>query len=322
MRARVVGLVVVGLGGLAGVAAATADAWVPLSAAELQLDEEFGIEALGSQVSYLDPATLEQVVADEVSVAVAVRGDEDTGAADDDTAVWEFVSQTNDADGTLVTASTTVACLDRRTAEAVDCVGEAVDGESTDVSGLTVRFPADTEQRDYDLWDTTAREPFPARYVGAERLDGLRVYRFEQEVPEDVVRSVTVPGRLVGSPVREADADVVHSGSRAVLVEPVSGVVVSGEERPVTALRGPDGTTGVLLLSGTFRWSEATVEEAVARAADVRQERGDLRHWVRWGAAGTGVALLALGALLLARRGPAHPDDAQDEPARVPVPSA
>jgi len=322
MRARVVGLVVIGLGGLAVVAAATADAWVPLSAAELQLDEEFGTEALGTQVTYLDPATLAQVTADEVSTTVSVRGDEDTGAADDDTAVWEYVSETNDANGTLVATSTTVVCLDRRSAEAVDCVGEAVDGESTDVQGLTVRFPADTEQRDYDLWDTTARQPYPARYVGAERLDGLPVYRFEQEVPEQVLRSVAVPGLLVGERTAETEAEIVHSGTRTVLVEPVSGVVVSEEESPVTALRSPDGTTGALLLAGTFGWSDSAVDDAVARAADVREERDDLRAGVRWGAAGTGVALLALGALLTARRDPAQPDDAQDEPARVPVPSA
>lgn len=322
MRARVVGLAVIGLGGLAVVASVTAGAWVPLLPAPLALDETFATEAVGPEVSYLDPVTFAPVTGAEVSTSVRVRGDEDTGAADDDTAVWEYVSRTDAADGTLVATSTTLVCLDRWTAEAVNCVGESVDGEPTDVRGLTVRFPADTERRDYDLWDTTARQPFPARFDGVERLGGLQVYRFEQEVPEQVIRSVPVPGRLVGSPEDEVFADVVHSATRTVFVEPLSGVVVSEEESPMTAVRGPDGTTGAVLLGGTFGRSEASVDAAVARAEDIRGERADLRTGVRWAAAGTGAVLLALGALLAVRRSPTQPDDAQDEPARVPVPSA
>jgi Porin PorA len=322
MRTRVVGLVVMALGGLAVLAAVTADAWVPLSPAALRLDESFGTESVGEQVRYLDPAQFAEVAGAEVTTSVRVRGDEDTGAADDDTAVWEYTSETSDADGTLVATSTTVVCLDRRSAEAGDCVGESVDGEPTDVSGLTVHFPADTRERDYDLWDPASRQSLPARYLGAERLDGVQVYRFEQEVPEQVIRSLPVPGLLVATVAGEVEADVVHRSTRTVLVEPVSGVVVSEEENPVTELRAPDGRAGAVLLAGTFGWTDASVADALARAEDVRDERGELRTAVRWGAAGTGVALLALGAVLAARRPTTPSDDARDEPVRVPVPSA
>ena len=322
MRTRVVGLVVMALGGLAVVAAVTVDAWVPLSPAKLRLDESFGTESVGEQVRYLDPAQFTEVTGAEVTMSVRVRGDEDTGAADDDTAVWEYASETSDADGTLVATSTTVVCLDRRSAEAGDCVGESVDGEPTDVRGLTVRFPADTRERDYDLWDPASRQSLPARYLGAERLDGVQVYRFEQEVPEQVIRSLPVPGLLVATVAGEVEADVVHRSTRTVLVEPVSGVVVSEEENPVTELRGPDGRAGAVLLAGTFGWSDASVDDALARAEDVRNERGELRTAVRWGATGTGAALVALGAVLAARRPTTPSDDARDEPVRVPVPSA
>ncbi len=322
MRARVVGLTLIGLGAVAVGLAVPARSWVPLSPLALRLDEAFETEAAGEQVTYLDPVSLSQVTSEDVSVSVRVRGDEDTGDADDDTAVWEYVSETDDANGALLATSTTVACLDRRTAEAVDCVAGSVDGERTDIRGLTVAFPADTARRDYDLWDTTVRQPFSARFVGTERLDGLQVYRFEQEVPAQVIRSIPVPGDLVGSSEDELPADIVHSSSRALLVEPVSGVVVSSEESPVTALRGPDGSTGAVLLAGTFRWSADAVDDAVARAEDVRDERAQLRSVVQWTAGGAGVTLLAVGTLLLARSWTARPDHAQDEPARVAVPSA
>jgi hypothetical protein len=149
----------------------------------------------------------------------------------------------------------------------------------------------------------------------------VQVYRFEQEVPEQVIGSLPVPGLLVATVTGEVEADVVHRNTRTVLVEPVSGVVVSEEENPVTELRGPDGRAGAVLLAGTFGWSESSVDDALSRAEDVRDDRGDLRTAVRWAAAGTGAALLALGALLAARR-PTPSDDARDEPVRVPVPSA
>ncbi len=326
MRARVVGVAVIGLGGLAVAASLTAHSWVPLTPADLRLDESSEVTAEGRQVGYLDPVTLAPVTSDDVSVSVRVRGDEDAGDADEDTAVWEYVSETDDANGTLIATSTTVVCLDRRTAEAESCVVGSVDGERVELSGLTVRFPADTEQRDYDVWDTTARESFPARYVGAERLDGLQVYRFEQEVPEQVIRTAPVPGALVGSPEAEIPAEVVHSSSATLLVEPVSGVIVSVEERPVTALRAVDGTPGAVLLSGSFRTTDDAVDDAVGLAGEIADDRATLRSAVQWAAAAAGAALLALGALLLLRRRPtpagSHPDPAQDEPTRVPVPSA
>jgi len=326
MRARVVGLAVIGLGGLAIAASATAPSWVPLTPADLRLDESSGTASDGEQVGYVDPVSLAQVTSDDVSVSVRIRGDEDAGDADGDTAVWESVSETGDADGTLIATATTVVCLDRRTAEAEDCVVGSVDGERVEVRGLTVRFPADTERRDYDLWDTTVRESFPARYVGAERLDGLQVYRFEQEVPEQVIRSVAVAGALVGSAEDELEAEVVHSGTTTLLVEPLSGVIVSAEARPVTALRALDGTPGATLLSGSFRSSADAVDDAVGRARAIAGERADLQSVVRWTAAALGAALLVLGVLLLVRLRPAQdtarPDPAHDEPVRVPVPSA
>jgi Porin PorA len=326
MRARVVGWAVIGLGGLAIAASATAPSWVPLTPVDLRLDESSGTASAGEGVGYVDPVSLEQATSDEVSVSVRIRGDEDAGDADDDTAVWESVSETNDANGTLIATETTVACLDRRTAAAEDCVVGSVDGERVEVRGLTVRFPADTGRRDYDLWDTTVREPFPARYVGAESLDGLQVYRFEQEVPEQVIRSVPVPGALVGSTEDELEAEVVHSSTTTLLVDPLSGVIVSTEARPVTALRAPDGTPGAVLLSGTFRSTEDAVDDAVDRALDIADDRAGLQSVVRWTAAALGAALLAAGLLLVLHRRPepdaTRPDPAQDEPVRVPVPSA
>lgn len=314
MRARIVGLTLVGLGALALGSAVPAGAWLPLLPADLPLEARSATQLTGEQVTYLDPVTLEQRTGEDASVSTTVRGDGDTGDADDDTAVWEVVQTTDAADGTLVATTTTVACLDRRTAEASDCVTESVDGERVDVQGLTVRFPIGTGRRDYAVWDAAARQAFPARFAGAESLRDLQVYRFEQEVPAQVVGSVPVPGG--------AATEIVHSATRSWLVEPVSGVVLQAEESPVTALRGADGSEGATLLAGTFTTSAGSVDDAVAVARAVRADREQLRTAVAWGAAGTGAVLLLAGGALLVRSRPTRTDPAEDEPVREPVPAA
>jgi hypothetical protein len=313
MRARIVGLTLVGVGALAVAAAVPAGSWSPLLPADLPLDERSATQLVGEQVTYLDPATLEARTSEDVTVSTTVRGDDDTGDADDGTAVWEVVSTVDDADGTLIATTTTVACLDRRTAEAVDCVTESVDGERVDVQGLAVRFPSGTARRDYPVWDAAARQAFPARFAGAESFRDLQVYRFEQEVPAQVIGSVPVPDN--------PPTEIVHSATRSWLVEPVSGVVLEAQDSPVTVLRGPDGSAGATLLAGTFTTSEGSVDDAVALAEDVRADRGSLRTALTWGAAGTGAALLLAGGLLVARSRTTRTDPAEDEPVREPVPA-
>lgn len=313
MRARIVGLTLVGVGALAVAAAVPAGSWSPLLPADLPLDERSATQLVGEQVTYLDPATLEARTTEDATVSTTVRGDDDTGDADDGTAVWEVVSTVDDADGTLIATTTTVACLDRRTAEAVDCVTESVDGERVDVQGLAVRFPSGTARRDYPVWDAAARQAFPARFAGAESFRDLQVYRFEQEVPAQVIGSVPVPDN--------PPTEIVHSATRSWLVEPVSGVVLQAQDSPVTVLRGPDGSAGATLLAGTFTTSEGSVDDAVALAGDVRADRGSLRTALTWGAAGTGAALLLAGGLLVARSRTTRTDPAEDEPVREPVPA-
>jgi hypothetical protein len=153
------------------------------------------------------------------------------------------------------------------------------------------------------------------------------VYRFEQEVPAQVVASVSVPGSLLGSAAPVDDpagvpADVVYGATRSLLVEPVTGVVVSSQEVPNTWLRGPDGLPGAFLLSGTFTSSEESVDDALALVEEIRGQREVLRTAVPWAAGGTGSLLLLAGALVVARSRPARTESPEDEPARVPVPTA
>lgn len=326
MRARVVGLTVVGLGGCAVAVALLSSLWPAPSPEELALDDSFETVATG-EGTYLDPVALEPRTGAGMTLSVQVRGDDVSGDADADTAVWTIRTTTRGTDGAPIATGVTVTCLDRRSAEAVPCAAESVDGVPVELAGLTVAFPPGTPRTDLDVWDPTARQSLPARFVGTEEVRGLEVYRFEQEVPEQGVGSVNVPGDWF-PPAEDADddeagadvpADVVHSGTRSLLVEPVSGVVVSSEESPLTVLRAPDGRQGPVLLSGTFRSTDRSIADAVARAQEAIDRQDGIGSGVRWTLGGTGLLLLVLGALLAARSRPAAAQPGEDEPARVPV---
>ena len=322
MRAGVVGLTLVGLGGGAVAVALLLPTLLDASP-ELDPDASFETVSVG-EVTYLDPVSLQPRTSPAVSSSVRVDGDADAGDADDDTVVWIWETTTGDTDGTLVSTRTTVACLDRSNAQGTACSAEAVDDRPTAVRGLTLAFPPDTEQRGYDVWDGTVGAPLPARFTGTDELRGLEVYRFEQEVPAQVVGAVTVPGRLVGGGAAPLPAEVVHGSTRTLLVEPVSGIVLSTEETPLTQLRGADGTPGAVLLAGTLASSEDSVTAQVARAQEVL-DRTSLVDTVLPRSIGIGggvVAVLGLVLLLVGRRRPSPAPHVEDEPARVAVPTA
>jgi Porin PorA len=302
MRARVAGWTLTALGVLALAVAVLVTATSSAPAEVLPLAEEYETVTEGADVTFLDPVTLEQRTDEDVATTVRVRGITRSRDADVDTAVRRFDTTTRAADGTVIApTTTTTACLDRRTAEAVDCSSAGVDGERADVRGLTVAFPPGAPARDGMMWDGTVQASFPVRYVGDEEFRGLDVRRYEQRVPEQVLRPVSVAGALLASDQDRAPADLWYGVTRTLLVEPVSGVVVSTEEVPLTTLRAPDGTPGPVILGGAFRPSEETVTGAVARAREVLDRPEASGGAVPWIAGGTGVVLLALGGLLVAR---------------------
>ncbi len=321
MRARGVGWALAGLGSVTVAAAVLVPAGSAAPVAEVPLQEAYETVAEGDDITFLDPVTLEQRSGEDVSVSVRVRGKATFRDADDDTAVRVYETTTHAVDGTLIAAATTTtACLDRRTAEAVDCASEAVDGRQTDVRGLTLAFPPGALEQDRMMWDGTVQASFPVRFVGSERFRGLEVHRYEQQIPEQVVRSVSVPGALVGSAERTSPADITYSAARALLVEPVSGVVVSMDEIPLTILRTVDGTPGAVLLGGAFGPSEESVTGAVARAQEVLDRRDPPGEVVPWVVGSAGLVLLGLGGLLVARSRALPVERAEDRAVRQPVP--
>jgi len=288
----------------------------------LPLDQDGSSVATGTGVTVFYPGDLEQRSGVEVRAGRDVIGDPRAPDAGPDVAVWTASLLITDEQGALVGVTEDRVCLDRHTAQAVQpCASERLNGDNrVRHSGLSYTFPFGVEQRDYELFDTTAQRPFPARFQGEEQIEGTTVYRFEQVVPETVTERREVPAQLAGGIEGTGDVPVerVYTNTRTVWVEPTSGVIVNGQEQQRQFFRTPGGTEGVTLIEGTLRFDRATVAAGLERAQDAAA-RISLVSATLPIALGV-VGLLALvGGALLVRGAQARPAPARGRHATAPL---
>jgi hypothetical protein len=315
MRGRAIGLGLLGLGAFLLAAALAVRLFLEPALVKYPLDQTASPTAQGTDIDYFDLAAAEQLSGLEADVRQQVQGDPGSAAAGDDVAVWNFGSTITATDGTLINAGTYRVCIDRREAVAVECDVDHVDyDDDVSVEGLTLTFPFGTEQKDYDVFNTTTRQAWPATFEGEEQLEGLDVYRFVQTIPETVIRTTDVPAALVGSDAAgTVSADIVYSNQRTIWVEPTSGVIVTSEESPNTVLVGPDGDEAATILAGTFAGDDDTIAAGVDRAEDIGGQITMVRTVLPLVLLILGALALAGGLFLATRRprtsAPAHAED-------------
>jgi hypothetical protein len=325
MRGRAVSLILIGLGAFLLAGALAVRLVLAPDFVKLPLDQEAEPSATGTGLTYFSLADMEQVRDDTGSVSQRVQGDPTDAEAGDDVAVWHFGSVIESSSGDQINISEYTVCIDRKTAESVtDCDAADIEGDDQrKPEGLTLTFPFDTQKQDYLLFNASAGQSFPAAFVEEEEIDGLTVYRFEQQIPETVVRTVEVPGELAGVPDEaNVEADFVYTNTRTLWVEPLSGVIIKAEETPDTVVTAPDGSTGVTWLKATFAADDETTAAGLERAKDTRTK-------ILWVETYGPILLGVLGALLLAvgillslrsRRTPQHRyEDAAEEPVPAEV---
>src|SRR6266571_3375257 len=98
----------------------------------------------------------------------------DVAAGSSSTAVYDSFSSTRDLQhDAVIDASKARIVFDRVTGLAVHCCGE-----SPRESALTLKFPFDVQRTTYHLWDGTAKQALPARYLRDGHIVGLGVYLF------------------------------------------------------------------------------------------------------------------------------------------------
>src|SRR4051794_28579397 len=148
MRGRAIGLGLLGVGAFLLAAALAVRLLLEPALVKLPLDQTAEPTAKGTDIEFFDIGGLRQLRGLEADVRQRVEGDAGSEAANDDVAVWTFGSPVTSTDGTLLNAGTYRVCIDRRTAEAVECSVDHVDYDYDDdvsVEGLTLTFPFGTE---------------------------------------------------------------------------------------------------------------------------------------------------------------------------------
>lgn len=334
---RVIGFVLLGLGVFALALGLLLRFYAYPRLAKAPLDVDTVSVATGSGITALvfvekDGATLPEIRDDlDLTATRWVKGDltQPEVVENGDLAVWIEAVEIVDQDGNRVKATERELCVDRHTNEAhTPCTTQYIISRvdprtfvpvrDTGVAqpGLNLKFPFDTEARDYEMFDLSIRDKFTVRFDGEDEIDGLGVYRFVQDIPATKIESRTVPGTMVGNTEPTVDVDLYYQNRRTMWVEPVTGQIIRGEEQQRQELREPGASagSGTVVFDGTLRFNDETVNKNVEEAKANKSKLWLLITLpiILWIAGG--MMLLAALVLLLPRRGGSDGETQPDDP--------
>ena len=204
-----------------------------------------------------------------------------------------------------------VYVLDRTSSLPVHCCGDLPEHQ-----GYTLKLPFDTQKTTYSWWDATAKHAFPAKFVGEDEIDGVKVYEF-RSVADDFVLDpdIGLPGSYVHKDVGSFAAELRYRVDTRIWVEPTTGALIKGSQ---TAQRWfADPATGENLAPAsdtTLTWTDEYVAET---AKDVKQQASQLKiakvvipvYGPIFG------VLLVVGGILLLRKKPE--EQPESKPART-----
>jgi hypothetical protein len=231
-------------------------------------------------------------------------------------AVWDqFTSLFDTQNKHEITYAIDRLTLRRKDGVSVNCCGQNVNRTGS----LTALFPIGTKKESYDFWDSNAMKGYPAAYAGTTTLDGLSVYRFHQHIPALQIKTINLPGKLVGEP----DQAAVHllwmyTTDTDIYVEPVTGGVVRGVQHADQWLTDLTGVRRLTVAKIDAGWDPATIKDAVDTATAQKKQLQLISTGLPVGAPIVGIILIVLAIWLLsrpARRVPATTPDANTEAA-------
>lgn len=251
--------------------------------------------------TYLNPATLDFVSQDEVTITRVVRGDVE--ASGEDVATYDSTQtvETGQMDEPLNVATERVV-FDRSTGEGTGGRGDRPSHEGA----YAIKFPFDVERRDYAFHDITAADAFPVSFQRETEVDGLTVYEFRGEVPEQQRAQQGVPGALVGAPDESTVfvEEYYENRGRVLLVEPRTGIVVGGSSAPRRFWRPAaieDAGQETVIFEAEVSSTEDSTAELVADARDAKSSLDLYGRTLPLVFGILGLLSLVAGILLLAR---------------------
>jgi hypothetical protein len=266
---------------------------------KVPLDQSSVTVSTAENATVLDFGTLSERTGVDLTATRAVRGD--VPAGNKDRSVLKVGVRVVDHAGKEITVSTDRVAMDRRTAEAVACCAEEVNGTAFKHEGLTYKFPFGTKKTTYQYFDNSARKAYPARFVGTEQLQGLNVYKFQMTVSPIKISEIKVPGTMLGSTEQVATAERYYANTRTIWVEPESGVIVRGQEEQLQTLRNTEGVDKVTIIRATLNFSEDTQKQQAKAAREAQWQITLLTLVVPLALGIIGAVLVLLGVIRAVR---------------------
>jgi hypothetical protein len=306
---RVFGVALAALGTFLIVGALMARFYLPGQVVKFPLNEYSVSTLTGTNVSYFSQQTGAEVTGATVRAISTVQGD--VRAGNSSTAVWGDITGVFDVTSTPqapVSYSSQRLAFDRRTGVLVNCCGAAVGTARPHFTGQGYVWPIGTQQKTYEVFNTTTMKPEPFNFTGTATVDGLAVYQFVQPISNVQIGTVSVPGSLAGI----ADQATVTlpeylTATNTSYVDPVTGAPVKVIEAQNETLGNPTtGGTALVLFNGTLTSTPATVAAAVSTAKNYDNEISALETVGPLAGLLAGIVLLVAGLLLLLSRGDAE----------------
>lgn len=317
------GIALVGLGAFLIVLAPLLRFYAHDRLAVVPLDQSTTSISEGPDATIFSVAEGEEIQVDLQSTRRVVgfvdASEEASDEQDQDLAIWETFVYTGEAgedfskkNPPLSTTHDLVA-FDRHTGEAVACCGQytssGIDAETgeevrdydTPIEGQYYKLPFWSEKTDYEFWDGSIKEATTLAYQDTEEIDGLTVYRYQQVIePTDVGDLPEGAGSLFGVEDPDAVIDRIYSNTRTLWVEPVTGVIIRGEEEQfVTAqYEGEDVAT---LTDVTIGYNDETVADNIDTYSGLATALKAVKIWAPIGFLVLGLLLVVGGVLILRR---------------------
>ncbi|MBY6680363.1 DUF3068 domain-containing protein [Rhodococcus sp. BP-316] len=218
----------------------------------------------------------------------------------------------------LLTATVDRVSLDRVSSMPVDPVGSIQSqadkpAEEVPHTGLQYKFPFDSQKQTYPFFDTVARESYDMTFVEETQIEGVTVYHYTQTIPAvDLSAVVPSPANKLALPASTWGVDGgatpitmtrYYENTRDIYVEPVTGVIVKGQEDVHQYYARRAGTPEVDVVKAVIGFDDNTVTYQLGRAQDGKDQIALIGRTVPIVAGVLGVILLAVGIVLLLRGG-------------------
>ncbi|GAB3454915.1 hypothetical protein GCM10027570_35380 [Streptomonospora sediminis] len=258
---------------------------------------ELTMELADGSAAYLDTLTWETVRGAHLQQRTDVHGTPAPGNGD--WTAWQMSTRVGTGNAVLAHRDRRVV-VDRRTATAVNCCGEHVDGDrAIRQAGLVLLWPAGGRWREYPFYDADIRAAPPMVFDGRDTVAGLAVRRYVQRVATTQVPDSArpVPARALGlDRSGTVQANRWLELERTYWVEPVTGRVVDAREERRETLRPENGPGRRMLLDAEFEMTDELVAAKARQAGELGTVLRAARTWLPAGLAAAGGVLLALTA--------------------------